>query len=990
MLVLHGLGTTAGEVALWAEDSTLPASVGGPLPGAAVAHPFAVEDLSALVPDGRPEVVALLLPSTGDGPLASPELVRDPLAEPEPATDVHLEPWLVPAVVLSPGAAADVLGGLTEAQVRLGTSPHYLRQVTAFAADLVDRGRVLPGLGAGVGGLRARWRPALSGMDSARFAKLAAAMPPVCRAQPARPEDVDGRAATEVLRSLLDALVDHEVRARLDGLELTTGSGAVESWLKALTGEPGFEADRREARELRDRIDAWHASAADDAAVRLGFRLLSPEQNEREDWRLDFLLQAVEDPSVLIPAAQVWRSGQHDVLSRWVHRPQELLLTELGRASRIFKRLDGALAEAHPAGLDLDAEGAYDFLTQAPALDEAGYGVLLPKAWRRPGDVTLRLDTHSKSATGVVTRDRPLDLKQLVDYRWELSIGGQRLSEAELASLAAAKVPLIRLRGQWTRIDQRGLAAGLAFLDAHRRGEMTVSQAIRHLGASKAPLPVSEVSGDGRFGDLLAGKADRHVERIDAPPGFHGTLRPYQRRGLAWLAFLDELGLGTCLADDMGLGKTVQLLALEAFCRKDFPRPPTLLICPMTVVGNWQREAARFTPDLRVHLHHGADRLSVTTTAAEHDLVITTYALAARDAEALGEIEWDRVVLDEAQNVKNSASQQAKAVRGFKARHRVALTGTPVENRLAELWSIMDFLNPGFLDTANTFRARFSVPIERHGDHEAAARLRHATGPFVLRRLKTDPAVIDDLPERLEFKQLCTLTAEQVTLYRAVVDDMLDQIDQARDIKRKGLVLATMSKLKQVCNHPAQFFGDGSELAGRSGKLTRLEEILEEVLAEGDKALCFTQFAQFGAMLVPYLSERFDTEVLFLHGGTSQPERDRLVERFQSPGGPSLFLLSLKAGGTGLNLTAANHVVHIDRWWNPAVEDQATDRAFRIGQRRDVQVRKFACAGTLEEKVDRILAEKASLAKLVVGAGEHWLTELSTERLRELLTLEAS
>ncbi|AXB43975.1 DEAD/DEAH box helicase [Amycolatopsis albispora] len=987
MLVLHGLGTAAGEVALWAEDSALPATVSGPLPGAAVAHPFAVEDLSHLVPGGRAEVVPLLLPSTGDGPLASPELVRDPLAEPAPPTGVRLEPWLVPAVVLSPGAAAEVLAGLTEAQVRLGSSPHYLRQVTAFAADLADRGRVLPGLVTGVGGLRARWRPALSGVDSARFAKLAAAMPPICRAQPVRPEDTDGRPAAEVLRSLLNALTDHEVRDRLDGLQLATGSGAVESWLGALTGEPGFEADRHEARELRDRIDAWHASAAHDAAVRLGFRLLSPEQNEKEDWRLEFLLQAVEDPSVLIPASQVWRSGQHDVLSRWIHRPQELLLTELGRASRLFRRLDDALAEAHPAGLDLDAEGAYDFLTQAPALDEAGYGVLLPKEWRRPGDVALRLETRSKSATGVVTKDRPLDLKQLVDYRWELSVGGQRLSEAELASLAAAKVPLVRLRGQWTRIDQRGLAAGLAFLNTSRRGEMSVSQAIRHLGASPAPLPVAEVTGDGRFGELLEGKAGRFVERIDTPPGFHGTLRPYQLRGLAWLAFLDELGLGACLADDMGLGKTVQLLALEALCRKDGPRPPTLLVCPMTVVGNWQREAARFTPDLRVHVHHGIDRGPVR--AAEADLVITTYALAARDAESLSEVDWDRVVLDEAQNVKNSASQQAKAVRGFTARHRVALTGTPVENRLAELWSIMDFLNPGFLDTANTFHARFSVPIERHGDHEAAARLRRATGPFVLRRLKTDPVVIDDLPERLEFKQLCTLTAEQVTLYRAVVDDMLDQIAQAEQIKRKGLVLATMSKLKQVCNHPAHFFGDGSELAGRSGKLARLEEVLEEVLAEGDKALCFTQFARFGAMLVPYLSERFDTEVLFLHGGTSQPERDRLVERFQSPGGPSLFLLSLKAGGTGLNLTAANHVVHIDRWWNPAVEDQATDRAFRIGQRRDVQVRKFACAGTLEEKIDRILTEKASLARLVVGAGEHWLTELSTESLRELLTLEA-
>jgi SNF2 family DNA or RNA helicase len=407
----------------------------------------------------------------------------------------------------------------------------------------------------------------------------------------------------------------------------------------------------------------------------------------------------------------------------------------------------------------------------------------------------------------------------------------------------------------------------------------------------------------------------------------------------------------------------------------------------MSMVGTWEREAARFAPALSVHVHHGSGRQEVTTAAAGQDLVITTYALAARDADALSDVVWDRVVLDEAQNIKNSASRQARAVRGLTARHRVALTGTPVENRLSELWSIMDFLNPGMLGSASGFRARFGVPVERYGDDEAAARLRRVTRPLLLRRLKTDPKVISDLPEKIEMKQLCTLTVEQASLYQAVLDDMLVKIDESDGIERKGLVLATMSRLKQVCNHPAQLLGDGFPIAGRSGKLARLEEILEEALAEGDKVLCFTQFAEFGTMLVPHLSARFDTEVLFLHGGTTKTARDTMVERFQSGDGPSIFLLSLKAGGTGLTLTAANQVVHLDRWWNPAVEEQATDRAFRIGQRRNVQVRKFVCIGTLEEKIDRMIEDKKALARLVVGAGESWLTELSTREFRELVTL---
>jgi SNF2 family DNA or RNA helicase len=453
--------------------------------------------------------------------------------------------------------------------------------------------------------------------------------------------------------------------------------------------------------------------------------------------------------------------------------------------------------------------------------------------------------------------------------------------------------------------------------------------------------------------------------------------------------------MGAVLADDMGLGKTVQLLALFAH---DLEKPdgagPTLLVCPMSLVGNWERETAKFTPHLRVHVQHGKERpqgKDFRAVVLASDLVITTYSLLARDSAALRKLPWRRVVLDEAQAVKNAATQAAIAARALKAPRRIAVTGTPVENRLADLWSLMEFANPKLLGDAADFKRRFALPIERAGSTDASARLRNLTQPFVLRRVKTDTSIISDLPEKLEMEVICTLTGEQAALYQSVVEDMLERIANSSGIERRGLVLATMTKLKQVCNHPAQFLRDGSRIGGRSGKLARLEETLDEVLAAGEKALLFTQYAEFGELLRTHLTARFGREVAFLHGGLSKAQRDAMVARFQQEErqGPSLFVLSLKAGGTGLTLTAANHVIHVDRWWNPAVEDQATDRAFRIGQSRAVQVRKFVCAGTLEEKISLMIRDKRGLAASVVGTGEGWLTELSTSQLRELLTLDA-
>jgi len=583
----------------------------------------------------------------------------------------------------------------------------------------------------------------------------------------------------------------------------------------------------------------------------------------------------------------------------------------------------------------------------------------------------------------------------LVAFEWHAALGEHRLTRAELHALARAadaKQSLVRVRGEWVEVRPEDLEAVRAL--AGTRAEATVTDVLRAgLGLDTLGAPddteITGVDATGWLGALLDDALHATVTPVSTPADFDGVLRPYQERGVGWLSFLGRLGLGACLADDMGLGKTPQLVATLLV---DPVPGATLVICPVSVLGNWERELARFAPTLRVLVHHGpgrftAHRAKLATRVKRVDVVLTTYSLAARDVEALTPIAWGRLVLDEAQQVKNPATAQSRAVQQLRASRRVALTGTPVENRLSELWSIMHVLNPGLLGSARAFRERFALPIEREQDPEATATLRRVTAPFVLRRLKTDRSIIRDLPDKIETTDVCPLTREQATLYRAVVDELVEQSEAADGMSRRGLVLAGLMRLKQVCNHPAHFLRDGSALAGRSGKLARTEELLEEILAEGDKVLCFTQFAEWGELLGPYLSRRFGVDTLWLHGGVRRKARDDMVVRFQDPDGPPLFLVSLKAGGTGLNLTAASHVIHLDRWWNPAVEDQATDRAYRIGQHRTVLVHKLVSSGTVEERIDAMITAKRALAEQVVGTGEQWITELSTDELREIIAL---
>ncbi|MFI7151798.1 DEAD/DEAH box helicase [Nonomuraea sp. NPDC050022] len=956
----------------------------------------------------------LLLPGSAKEPLASPEAGRlSEIVRPR----LHL--WEVPAVV---PATDDALRVLAE-HPGAATVRHW-SVVAEFARDLVRRGRVIPQLiphaHSEEAGGRAVWRAVLSGADAAYFRDLALAMPPASRTS-----EVE-RPSVEVLGAALDAFADALVRAALTEPLVTGPRTDQERWLAALTGADDSCPD---SPELRRELEEWRASvAAADGAARVCFRLLEPtgdldhtpsaddldlsldrldsaapastDDLDRLDdtapadhtrgttgtttddgrgWRVEIALQAADDPSLYVRAERVWSGEPVPGLPR---SPERELLAGLGRAVRLYPDLDRALRVAEPTGLELDTAGAFGFLRQAaPLLQAAGFGVQLPR-WAGRTRLGLKLTTRTKKQSAATAQG--FGLRELVNFRIDLAVGDETISEAELAELARLKVPLVRVRGQWVELDDRQLKAALKAVGGERTGELTAADLLRHVVQGDDELPLLEVDADGVLGDLLSGQAERRLLPMATPSGLDATLRPYQERGLAWLSFLSELGLGGVLADDMGLGKTVTTLALLVHERAD---TPTLLVCPMSLVGNWEREAARFAPGLRVYVHHGSGRDA--QAIGDADLVITTYGTAQRDLETLRQVEWRRVVCDEAQAIKNSGTLQSQAVRAIPTGTRLALTGTPVENHLAELWSIMEFANPGLLGPRSRFRTRFQEPIEARQDEQAMRALKRATGPFVLRRVKTDKSIISDLPEKMEVKEWCPLTPEQASLYQAVVDDMLGRIDDSEGIERRGLVLAAMARLKQVCNHPAHLLKDGSLLSGRSGKLARLEQLAEEIVAEGEKALVFTQYSEFGTMLQPYLAQRLDRPVLWLHGGLPKKTRDRLVERFQHDDEPMLFLLSLKAAGVGLNLTAANHVIHVDRWWNPAVEDQATDRAFRIGQRKNVQVRKLICAGTLEERVDEMIERKKALAESVVGTGEDWLTDLSTGELREVFRLTA-
>jgi SNF2 family DNA or RNA helicase len=975
----------------------------------------------------EPLQMVIWVPTAGNVPVASSPLIAEP---PDVKKMSGIAPWTIAVCPLAVPESMELLCRCSGRTILapgwiVGDDLAFLTKAMHFAAALVARQQFLPGLEKTGKDYFARWRPVFSGPDADRLGKLAGAMPAACRAVSRKADMAPEMPSITLLSSFVGGMVDYLVRFSAIGERIarvpvkTRRSPAAfdsihDQWLHALRSADGKMAgDEAGLAGFALQIDDWHRPIASTAesGFRLCFRLDEPDPGEEapprkrgravapayEDWTVHYLLQAVDDPSLLVPAELAWtaRGRKASVLKREHFHAREYLLSALGQASGICPNIESSLKGSAPAGYQLDAQGAYEFLTQrALALEQAGFGVLLPAWWTRKG-TKLKLSGRAAVKSPKMQSKAGLTLDAIVQFNWELALGGEPVTFKELQELAGLKSPLVRVCGQWVELNPEEIQAAVDFWKNQPEGKATLRQVVRMaVGAYGTPgsIPFEGVKATGWIAKVLSSLQGRApFEELAPPCGFEGTLRSYQVRGYSWLNFLGSLGLGACLADDMGLGKTIQTLSLIQRDWESNGGKPVLLISPMSVVSNWRKEAARFTPDLPVMIHHGATRSKGKTFKAEarkHAMVISSYSLLHRDLEVLKGVPWAGIVLDEAQNIKNPETKQAKAARALDAGYRIALTGTPVENNVGDLWSIMEFLNPGFLGSQSEFRRAFFIPIQANRDREATERLKHITGPFVLRRLKTDKAIIADLPDKMEMKVFCTLTKEQASLYEAVVNEVTETLDASTGIQRKGIVLATLSKLKQVCNHPAQFLGDNSSIPNRSGKLARLSEMIEEILDNGERTLVFTQFTEMGAILRRHLQDSFGREALFLHGGVSKTQRDRMVERFQTEDkGPGIFILSLKAGGTGLNLTRANHVFHFDRWWNPAVENQATDRAFRIGQVKNVQVHKFVCAGTLEERIDEMIEKKKEISEGVVGTGEAWLTELSTTELKELFAL---
>lgn len=764
MIVLHGWWSSrsepGGELTLWAEDSEAPPTppVRQGRPPARQPHPFAVraESLRAAVAhEGRSGTEYLRVPNGGRGPSASAEVLRSRAGSaPQVSDAVGL--WEVPTLSLAAGVALEFLIGRGEQLDGLATSGADLRALQAlavFAVDLVGRGRTLPSVRPlGAGRACAVWSAVVTGADAAWLRAVAAGMP-ASSTSAAHPGS--DPAVAPMLAAATDALVDAAVRARLVRARRRRGAASFRTALTA--SDPSFVTEPEALAALDACLTDWQRDVTHGGAVRACFRLVEPVTNDSEPgrteadvgqrveaadpggWRVELALQSTEEPSLIVGAEQVWAArGGLRALARYVSDPQETLLAELGRAVRLYPEIDDSLRTARPSALELDAEGAHQFLADAaPILVAAGFGVLLPGWWTNPSmRLGAKLSVKTPPQPGAAAAQARIGRDGLVDFRWELAVGEHTLTKQEVADLTAAQQPLVRVRGQWMYVDADRLAQARAFLakQSRRAGRMNVGQVLAALDSpDEGPggLPVVDVDAQGWLGDLLSGRAEVRIEPLAAPEGFGGTLRPYQQRGLAWLAFLESVGLGGILADDMGLGKTVQLLALLLRDRGEHgdseKSAPTLLVCPMSLVGNWEREAARFAPELRVHVHHGTERprgSAFQAVVLASDLVITTYGLVIRDVAELRALTWRRVVLDEAQAVKNAAARSAVAVRSLPAAHRFAVTGTPVENRLGDLWSLMEFANPGVLGSPKTFRETFRhahrTPRRRRGRGPAA------------------------------------------------------------------------------------------------------------------------------------------------------------------------------------------------------------------------------------------------------------------------------
>lgn len=759
-----------------------------------------------------------------------------------------------------------------------------------------------------------------------------------------------------------------------------------------LLQESPLTAERLTAYFDEERWAKWMNEAESDAPFTIGLRLTEPEEDD-ELWTLETVLRDREQRDQIHVYSTI-----NDFSSRW-----RSFLPDVQAEQQRWQRLFPWLQGNNELKKEISEEDAWRFLTEASEqLMTLGVEILLPSWWNAIQEASMTL----KARINQSTRYRPsfVGLQSMLDFNWRLSLEGVELTEEEFQTLVEQQRKLIKVRGRWVTLNPKMIAQLQSMMSRAKKEGLRVQDLFAQLPEAEQNIELESEAIDAHAFARVQIELNQSMKKmirqlhsvaeipeVPIPAQLHGQLRPYQQVGFNWLVFLRDFKFGACLADDMGLGKTIQLITYLLHVKYvEKVNAPALIICPTSVLGNWQRELAKFAPDLNVHLQYGPDRpkgeafKDMLQTA---DVVLTSYGLSHLDFEELVDLRWSAITLDEAQNIKNPETKQSRAVRKLTGNHHIALTGTPMENRLAELWTIFDFTNRSYLGTYHQFQKQFIAPIEKEGSEQAIKQLQQMIRPFLLRRTKKDPEVQLNLPEKLEQKKYCALTNEQAALYEELVQDTFQKIDSLSHFERKGLILQMLNRLKQLCNHPALYLKEESpkQIEKRSNKLAALTQIADSVMEAKEACLIFTQYIGMGEMIQTILEKRFSITVPFLNGSMPKSTRDETVQRFQNGEFP-FFILSLKAGGTGLNLTAANHVIHYDRWWNPAVENQATDRAYRIGQSRFVHVHKFITSGTLEERIDQMLESKQALNDEII-TNDQWITELSDDQLKNLITL---
>lgn len=758
-------------------------------------------------------------------------------------------------------------------------------------------------------------------------------------------------------------------------------------------GTQAIDADTFKAWKLWQNNLVYDQFGAD---FTLCFKLLEASEQHEGDWGLELLLQSKQDPSFMVNLTQYrqQKSAKQGLFAELLGTSVErTLLLQLGYASRIYPAIEQIFAtKMQESVIPLDQQQAFQFLKEdAWTLHACGYRIIVPAWWTSKGRLKakVKLKAHKHTASASNSPSGFIDADSLIQFDYSYSMGEHELSSEQWQQLLETKSDLVYFRGSWIEIDKAEMEKMQQLIETSRKdmhsGDM---QTLLALTADESSYDIELEDGIRAIVDEL--KNQDKFSLITQPAQLRAELRPYQNRGTSWLAYLETLGMNPCLADDMGLGKTMQIIALMLLQPR---KQAALLVAPTSVVGNWLKEIQKFAPTLNAVIHHGNQRKqkqAFGTLVAEHDLIITSYGLIRKDKALFKEITWSRLIIDEAQNIKNPASAQTKVLYGLSADSRIALTGTPIENRLMDLWSIFNFLNPGLLGTQASFRKKFELPVQRDNNLHQGQLLKNIVEPFILRRLKTDKNIIDDLPDKIEQKVYCELSTEQASIYQSIVDEITAQMEQTEESKgQKVIMLSALLRLKQCCNHPAQVLQDGSEFSiERSVKLQRLVETCKEAIRNNESVLIFSQFTEVCSQIQKILKNQLGFQTYYLHGATSRDRREQMVEQFQAEDSPAAaFILSLKAGGVGITLTKANHVIHFDRWWNPAVEDQATDRAYRIGQQKTVFAHKFITLGTIEEKIDKMLEDKKKIANSIVGNDESWLSGLDANSFIKLIQL---